>query len=52
MSAASAAYFLGVMSVVSSVIEPNPFARAFHDQKQRGFLRMHDDQLAYRREMQ
>ena len=40
------------MSAVSSVIEPNPSARAFHDKKQRVFLRMHDDQLAYRREMQ
>jgi ribulose kinase len=39
------------MSAVSSVIEPNPAARAFHDKKQRVFLRMHDDQLAYRREM-
>ncbi len=39
------------MSGVSSVIEPNPAARAFHDKKQRVFLRMHDDQLAYRREM-
>ena len=34
------------------VIESNPAARAFHDAKQRVFLRMHDDQLAYRREMQ
>src|SRR6478609_7422297 len=40
------------MSAVSSVIEPNPAARAFHDKKQRVFLRMHDDQLAYRREME
>jgi FGGY-family pentulose kinase len=40
------------MSAVSRVIEPNPGARAFHDKKQRVFLRMHDDQLAYRREMQ
>jgi D-ribulokinase len=39
------------MSAVSSVIEPNPAARAFHHKKQRVFLRMHDDQLAYRREM-
>jgi len=39
------------MSAVSTVIEPNPAARAFHDKKQRVFLRMHDDQLAYRREM-
>jgi FGGY-family pentulose kinase len=39
------------MSAVSNVIEPNPAARAFHDKKQRVFLRMHDDQLAYRREM-
>ena len=39
------------MSAVSSVIEPNPAARAFHEKKQRVFLRMHDDQLAYRREM-
>jgi len=39
------------MSAVSGVIEPNPAARAFHDKKQRVFLRMHDDQLAYRREM-
>jgi len=40
------------MSAISSVIEPNPAARAFHDKKQRVFLRMHDDQLAYRREME
>jgi len=39
------------MSAISSVIEPNPAAREFHDKKQRVFLRMHDDQLAYRREM-
>ncbi|HYQ43971.1 MAG TPA: FGGY-family carbohydrate kinase [Polyangiaceae bacterium] len=39
------------MSAVSSVITPNAAARAFHDKKQRVFLRMHDDQLAYRREM-
>ena len=40
------------MSGTSRVIEPNPAARAFHDKKQRVFLRMHDDQLAYRREME
>jgi FGGY-family pentulose kinase len=40
------------MSAISSVIEPNPSARAFHDKKQRVFLRMHDDQLAYRHEME
>ena len=40
------------MSAVSRVIEPNPEARAFHDKKQRVFLRMHDDQLAYRRAME
>jgi FGGY-family pentulose kinase len=39
------------MSGISRSIEPNPAARAFHDAKQRVFLRMHDDQLAYRREM-
>jgi FGGY-family pentulose kinase len=39
------------MSAISSVIEPNPAVREFHDKKQRVFLRMHDDQLAYRREM-
>jgi FGGY-family pentulose kinase len=39
------------MSGISKVIEPNPAARAFHEAKQRVFLRMHDDQLAYRREM-
>ena len=39
------------MSAISRVIEPNPSARAFHDKKQRVFLRMHDDQLAYRRMM-
>ena len=40
------------MSAVARVIEPNPAARTFHEAKQRVFLRMHDDQLAYRREMQ
>ena len=40
------------MSAIASVIEPNPSARAFHDKKQRVFLRMHDDQLAYRRLME
>jgi FGGY-family pentulose kinase len=40
------------MSAVSQVVEPNPAARAFHDAKHRVFQRMHDDQLAYRREMQ
>ena len=40
------------MSAVDRVVEPNPAARAFHDAKQRVFLRMHDDQLAYRAEMQ
>ncbi|MET0790022.1 MAG: FGGY-family carbohydrate kinase, partial [Polyangiaceae bacterium] len=39
------------MSGVARVIEPNPMARSFHDAKQRVFLRMHDDQLAYRHEM-
>lgn len=39
------------MCRVSSIIEPNPAARAFHDGKQRVFQRMHEDQLAYRREM-
>jgi FGGY-family pentulose kinase len=39
------------MSRVASVIEPNPASRRFHEQKQRVFLRMHEDQLAYRREM-
>jgi len=39
------------MSAVARVVEPNPAARSFHDAKQRVFLRMHDDQLAYRREM-
>jgi len=40
------------MAAVSSVITPNAAVRAFHDKKQRVFLRMHDDQLAYRREME
>jgi len=39
------------MSSVARVIEPSPEARAFHDAKHRVFLRMHDDQLAYRSEM-
>jgi FGGY-family pentulose kinase len=39
------------MSSVARVIEPNPAARTFHEGKQRVFLRMHDDQLAYRAEM-
>ena len=39
------------MARVAHVIEPNPGARAFHDAKQRVFLRMHADQLAYRQEM-
>ena len=39
------------MSGISRVIEPNPAARALHEAKQRVFLRMHDDQLAYRHEM-
>ena len=39
------------MSGVARVLEPNPAARAFHDAKQRVFLRMHEDQLAYRLEM-
>ena len=57
LGACAAAHFPSVthamarMSGVASVIEPNPAARAFHDAKQRVFLRMHDDQLAYRSEM-
>ncbi len=39
------------MSGIARVIEPNPAARTFHEAKQRVFLRMHEDQLAYRREM-
>jgi ribulose kinase len=39
------------MSGVSTVIEPNLGARSFHEAKQRVFLRMHDDQLVYKREM-
>ncbi|HTA92682.1 MAG TPA: FGGY-family carbohydrate kinase [Polyangiaceae bacterium] len=39
------------MARAAHVIEPNPGARAFHDAKQRVFLRMHADQLAYRQEM-
>ena len=39
------------MSGVAGVVQPNPAARRFHDAKQRVFLRMHDDQLAYRDEM-
>jgi FGGY-family pentulose kinase len=40
------------MSSVACSIEPNPAARTFHEGKQRVFLRMHGDQLAYRQEMQ
>jgi FGGY-family pentulose kinase len=40
------------MSGIAQVVDPNPSARAFHDGKQRVFLRMHNDQLAYRREME
>ncbi|HEX3776054.1 MAG TPA: FGGY-family carbohydrate kinase [Polyangiaceae bacterium] len=39
------------MGQIAHVIEPNPSARAFHEAKHRVFLRMHEDQLAYRREM-
>jgi FGGY-family pentulose kinase len=57
LAACAAGHFASVMqamtgmSATSGVIEPNPAARTFHDKKQRVFLRMHDDQLAYRREM-
>jgi FGGY-family pentulose kinase len=39
------------MSTVARVVEPNPETRRFHEAKHRVFLRMHDDQLAYRSEM-
>jgi FGGY-family pentulose kinase len=39
------------MSSIAHVIEPSVAARAFHEAKHRVFLRMHDDQLAYRSEM-
>jgi FGGY-family pentulose kinase len=39
------------MSSVARAVEPTPEARAFHEAKHRVFLRMHEDQLAYKREM-
>ncbi|HEY4104834.1 MAG TPA: FGGY-family carbohydrate kinase [Polyangiaceae bacterium] len=39
------------MGQIAHAIEPNSAARAFHEAKHRVFLRMHEDQLAYRREM-
>ena len=42
---------MAAMSGVATVVEPNPAARAFHERKQTVFLRMHDDQLTYRRLM-
>ncbi len=39
------------MSSVQKVIEPSRAAHAFHEGKHRVFLRMHEDQLAYRKEM-
>lgn len=42
---------MSAMSEVARAVEPNPAARAFHDAKHRVFLRMHEDQLAYRSEM-
>lgn len=36
------------MSRIDRVLPPNSATRAFHDKKHRVFLRMHDDQLAYR----
>jgi ribulose kinase len=39
---------MAAMSKVASVLEPSSGSRAFHEAKHRVFLRMHDDQLAYR----
>ncbi|MGZ3416905.1 MAG: FGGY-family carbohydrate kinase [Polyangiales bacterium] len=36
------------MSRASRILAPNPTVRAFHDKKHQVFLRMYDDQMAYR----
>ena len=43
---------MAAMTRAGRVIEPNPAARAFHDRKYAVFLRMTEDQLAYRALMQ
>ena len=42
---------MSAMSQVARTVEPNSEAHAYHAAKHRVFLRMHEDQLAYRREM-
>jgi len=39
---------MAAMTRAGRVIEPDPSSRAFHDRKHAVFLRMTDDQLAYR----
>src|SRR5690606_12921124 len=39
---------MAAMNQPGEIIEPNRRVRAFHDAKDKVFLRMHDDQLAYR----
>ena len=39
------------MSGVASVVDPSRETASFHQRKHEVFLRMHDDQLAYRRIM-
>ncbi len=42
---------MAAMTRAGRIIEPDPAARAFHDRKYAVFLRMTEDQLAYRRLM-
>jgi FGGY-family pentulose kinase len=43
---------MAAMTRAGRIIEPDPAARAFHDRKYAVFLRMTEDQLAYRRMME